>query len=291
MSDAAVDVPIVRVRDGVRTDAVDVAAEEAALEIRVDGSPYGVLMRTPGDDRRLTAGFLLSERLISGADDLALIEHCKDESGHHDERRNPDESRSHPSESQAADLSIVRVTLASAASERAVAIRAARRETMASAACGVCGRVSVDSLCEGLSPLDTSSRVAASLVEKLPEHLRRHQPVFTSTGGLHAAALFDSAGTVLAVAEDVGRHNAVDKVLGDRVLREQLPIRDGVLCVSGRTSFEIVQKAWCAGVPIVAAVSAPTSLAVALASRAGITLIGFVRSASFNIYTRPDRIV
>lgn len=274
MSGPAIQVPIVRVRDGARADTVDAAAEEAALEIRVDGSPYGVLMRTPGDDRRLAAGYLLTERLIGDADDLVLIEHCKDEISSAD-----------------TNASIVRVTLESAASARAVAIRAARRETMVSAACGVCGRVTVDSLCEGLTPLDAPAQVSAAVIVSLPERLRHHQPMFSSTGGLHAAALFDCAGTIIAAAEDVGRHNAVDKVIGDLVLRERLPIQEGVLCVSGRTSFEIVQKAWSAGVPIVAAVSAPSSLAVALASRAGMTLIGFVRSGSFNIYTRPDRVV
>lgn len=273
MSEASIQVPIVRFRDGARHDAIDVAAGEAALEIRVDGQPYGVLMRTPGDDRRLAAGYLLSERLIASADDVALIEHCVDGS---------DDGGTSPA--------IVRVSLEPAAAARAAAVRATRREILASAACGVCGRAAVDTLCESLAPLGTGPHLSAAIIAQLPDLLRRHQPVFASTGGLHAAALFDCGGAVLATAEDVGRHNAVDKVIGDRLLRESLPVGDGVLCVSGRTSFEIVQKAWCARIPIVASVSAPSSLAVSLASSAGITLIGFVRAGGFNIYTRPERV-
>lgn len=273
MTEASIPVPIVRVRDGKRLDAVDMAAEEAALEVRVDGSAYGVLMRTPGDDRRLAAGYLLAERLVTGADDIALIEHCADAEG------------------DDVSGSIVRVTLEPAAAARAAAVRAGRREVVASAACGVCGRAVIDDLCERLTPLTARSIVSAAVVAMLPDRLRQHQPVFASTGGLHAAALFDCGGMVVATAEDVGRHNAVDKVIGDRLLRDAIPVEDGVLCVSGRTSFEIVQKAWCAGIPVVASVSAPSSLAVSLAAKAGITLVGFVRPGGFNIYTNAERIV
>lgn len=274
MTEASLQVPIVRIRDGVRHHAVDVAAEEAALEVRVNGSSYGVLMRTPGDDRRLTAGFLLSERLVAGVDDIALIEHCTD-----------------LSDGGAPSSAIVQVTLEPAAAARASALRATRREIMASAACGVCGREAIDSLCRSLAPLTADSRVSAAVIAQLPELLRQHQPMFSTTGGLHAAAIFDCRGAVLATAEDVGRHNAVDKVIGDRLLRDELPVGDGVLCVSGRTSFEIVQKAWCAGIPVVASVSAPSSLAVSLAASAGMTLIGFVRAGGCNVYTRAERVV
>lgn len=274
MTDVSIQVPIVRIRDGVRHDAVDVAAAEAALEVRVNGSSYGVLMRTPGDDRRLAAGFLFSERLVTCLDDIALIEQCTD-----------------GSDSDSPSPAIAQVTLEPAAAARASALRMTRREIMASAACGVCGREAIDSLCQSLVPLTAESRVPAAVIAQLPDLLRQHQPMFSSTGGLHAAALFDCGGAVLATAEDVGRHNAVDKVIGARLLRDALPVGDGVLCVSGRTSFEIVQKAWCAGVPVVASVSAPSSLAVSLAARAGMTLIGFVRAGGCNIYTRAERVV
>jgi FdhD protein len=266
---------IVRVRGADRGPADDVAATEAPLELRVQGRPLAVIMRTPGGDRELAAGFLLAERIIRRADDLGTIEYCTDQSGAAD----------------AVAGSIVNVTLDPEAADSAEAVLASRRQVMTSAACGVCGRESLASMRTDLSPVASDARVAAAVVASLPERLRARQPLFASTGGIHAAGIFDAAGEPLSVAEDVGRHNAVDKAIGSLLLRDALPLPACILCVSGRTSYEIVQKAWCAGVPIVASVSAPSSLAVSLASEAGITLVGFVRDGGLNIYTGAARIV
>ncbi|MFN7982829.1 MAG: formate dehydrogenase accessory sulfurtransferase FdhD [Vicinamibacterales bacterium] len=275
MSESETRIEVVRVRGGVHADAEDAVATEAPLEVRVDGRTYAVLMRTPGDDRALAAGFLLSERLIRGADDLATLEHCADLTvPSADPRRNT-----------------VLVTLDTAASARASHLLAQRRDVLSSSSCGVCGRATVDSLQVDLMRIDSDVQVSTAVLCGLPEQLRSRQAVFASTGGLHAAGLFAADGTLMRVAEDVGRHNAVDKVIGASLLREELPLSRSVLVVSGRTSFELVQKAWCAGIPVVAAVSAPSSLAVALAKEAGITLAGFVRDGGLNIYAGAERLV
>ena len=265
---------VVKVRGRERSVVSDAVAAEVPLELRVEGKPFAVIMRTPGDDRALAAGFLLSERIIRHQDDVALIEHCTDpDVAHDDERRN-----------------IVSVTLEPEAAVRAAALLAGRRDVMSTSACGVCGRATLASMQLGLSRIDGHARMSSSVLAELPTRLRDRQPLFASTGGLHAAGIFDLVGEPLVVAEDVGRHNAVDKVIGACLLRDHLPLASSVLCVSGRTSFEIVQKAWCAGIPIVASVSAPSSLAVSLAAEAGITLVGFVRDDGLNIYSGTSRI-
>ena len=265
---------VVKVRSGERSVVSDTVAAEVPLELRVEGKPFAVIMRTPGDDRALAAGFLLSERIIRHQDDVALIEHCTDPLvPHDDERRN-----------------IVSVTLEPEAAVRAAALLTGRRDVMSTSACGVCGRATIASMQHGLSRIDGYARMSSSVLADLPTRLRVRQPLFDSTGGLHAAGVFDLVGEPLVVAEDVGRHNAVDKVVGACLLLDQVPLASTVLCVSGRTSFEIVQKAWCAGIPIVASVSAPSSLAVSLATEAGITLVGFVRDGGLNIYTGASRI-
>ncbi|MGE3958108.1 MAG: formate dehydrogenase accessory sulfurtransferase FdhD [Vicinamibacterales bacterium] len=273
MSQAVAAVPIVRIRDGQRVDAIDHAAGEVPLEIRVGNRPFAVVMRTPGADAALVAGFLLGERLVRGSGDLALIEHCTD-----------------PVVDAGDAANIITVRLDADAEGRAATLLAHRREVMATAACGVCGRLTLDSMREGLAPLAAGLQVSAALIQRLPVLLREGQALFEATGGLHAAGIFDRAGARLALAEDVGRHNAVDKVVGALLLRDGLPASDAVLCVSGRTSYEIVQKAWCAGIPIVVSVSAPSSLAVSLADEAGMTLAGFVRGGGLNIYAHPARI-
>ena len=265
---------VVKVRSGERSVVSDTVAAEVPLELRVEGKPFAVIMRTPGDDRALAAGFLLSERIIRHQDDIALIEHCTDPLvAHDDDRRN-----------------VVSVTLEPEAAVRAAALLTGRRDVMSTSACGVCGRATLASLQLGLSRIDGHARMSSSVLADLPTRLRVRQPLFDSTGGLHAAGVFDLVGEPLVVAEDVGRHNAVDKVVGACLLLDQMPLASTVLCVSGRTSFEIVQKAWCAGIPIVASVSAPSSLAVSLATDAGITLVGFVRDAGLNIYSGAFRI-
>ena len=249
----------------------DLAVAEEPLEIRLDGAPFVVTMRTPGADRELAAGFLLAEQIIDGPDDLGAIEHCTDTDA-------------------AGAGNVVNVTLSREASMRAVTLLARRRLVTTTSACGVCGRQSIDDLMRGIRPIESSWSVPRSVIGTLPDRLRAAQSAFDRTGGLHAAGLFDRAGVLTSVAEDVGRHNAVDKVVGSQLLIERFPLGDRVLFVSGRTSFEIVQKAVAARIPVVAAVSAPSSLAIELARDAHVALLGFVRGGTFNIYACPERI-
>ena len=274
-SDAFASVEVTRVRRGARTVDADRAAAEEPLEIRLHGRPFAVIMRTPGADRELAAGFLLAERVIRSADELGTIEHCTDraaETGH-------------------TIANIVNVTLADASADRLERLLAERRNVQTNSSCGLCGRQTIESLSADVAPIVSSASVSERVIASLPNHLRKAQVVFDETGGLHAAGLFTVDGALVDSAEDVGRHNAVDKIIGRMLMRERLPLSDVVLFVSGRTSFEIVQKALFAGVPILAAVSAPSSLAIELASEAGITLIGFVRDDSFNIYTHHHRVI
>jgi FdhD protein len=264
-------VHITRVVDGVAESARDVAAQEEPLEIRLDGASFVVIMRTPGADRELAAGFLLAERVIEGPDDLGLIRHCTDPRG-------------------GDSPNVLNVTLAPLVAARVRAALTERRLVTANSSCGVCGRKTIDDLMTGLDVLDARWNVRAEVIASLPDALRRAQPVFDATGGLHAAALFGRDGRLMASAEDVGRHNAVDKVIGAEVLMERLPLADGLLFVSGRASYELVQKALVAGIPLLASVSAPSSLAIDLARRGGLTLLGFVRDGSFNIYTGAERV-
>ena len=267
MTTATRRVDIVRVVAGARTAARDRAATEEPLEIRIAHEPYAVIMRTPGADRDLAAGFLLAERVIRSADEIVAIEHCADAV----EREN-----------------VVDITLADADAVSHARVR--RRELAASTSCGVCGRQSIDDLARDLTPVEDGLCVAAATVARLPERLRASQRAFDETGGLHAAGVFSPDGDLLDIAEDVGRHNAVDKVLGRALRARRLPLSSALLCVSGRTSFEIVQKAAVAGIPVLAAVSAPSTLAVDLAARAGVTLIGFIRGDSFNVYAGEQRV-
>lgn len=255
----------------------DLLAVEEPLEIRIAGNAFTITMRTPGNDVELAAGFLVSEGVITRADQLISAIHCGG-----------------PGTGGAAGESntynVLDLQLGFGA---AVPSPDAARNFYMTSACGVCGKTSIDTV-ETKSSFDiTDDRVAvdsATLIE-LPESLRSGQRAFDSTGGLHAAALFDATtGEQLVLREDVGRHNAVDKVIGWAVNNDRVPLRGTVLQVSGRASFELVQKAVMAGIPILAAVSAPSSLAAELADRAGLTLIGFLRGQSMNVYTHPDRV-
>lgn len=245
------------------TDAV---AVEAPLEVRLNGQPFSVIMRTPGTDRDLALGFLLTEGLLRHRDEIVRVDVLEAE--------------------QAVDV----VFTAQRAAAVATALEGRRRVAMSSS-CGLCGRSSLASIAVDLPICDEQWRVAPQLIAALPDALRRVQSAFARTGGLHAAALFDLDGTLVLSAEDVGRHNAVDKLLGRMVLDGRLPLRRSLLMVSGRSSFEIVQKAWYGGVPLIAAVSAPSSLAVQLAHGAGITLLGFVRDGRFNTYAHHRRVL
>jgi FdhD protein len=235
-------------------------------------------MRTPGADLALTAGFLLAERVLKNADDLATIEHCR-------EQRSSDASGEDPHPEN-----VVNVTLAGRSAAGLGQAMADRRQVLGNSSCGLCGRLTIASLKTDVAPLTFDRRVDAATIARLPDGLHDAQTVFRETGGIHAAGLFTVDGAVEAVAEDVGRHNAVDKVIGQMLLADRLPLSDLILFVSGRTSFEIVQKAALAGIPVVGAVSAPSSLAVELAREVGITLIGFTRGGSFNIYSHPERV-
>src|SRR3954471_7315939 len=271
MSEALRSIAVIRVRGGARASQPDHAATEEPLEVRLHNQPFAVIMRTPGADRELAAGFLLAERVITGADDLGAIAHCRDADADHPEN-------------------IVNVTLANGSAGAIDAVLAARRQVTTTSSCGMCGRRTIESLAADAAPLTAAWTVPAAVIASLPGQLRARQAVFDETGGLHAAGLFTRDGDLLDVAEDVGRHNAVDKIVGRMLMREALPLSDHLLCVSGRTSFEIVQKALLAGIPILAAVSAPSSLAIELASEYGVTLAGFIRGDGFNIYAHPERI-
>jgi FdhD protein len=258
------------------SERADLLAAEEPLGIRIDGQAVSVTMRTPGDDIDLTAGFLFSEGFISSAADIASIRIC---AGTH---------CGHDHEADDAMGNIADVVL-----RPGLAVRTELRRTfLTSSACGVCGKASVDELLvPGRFDLsDDQVRVTPSVLASLPDALRRAQRVFERTGGLHAAGLFTAGGELLAAREDVGRHNAVDKVVGWALQDERLPLRGCLLMVSGRASFELAQKAVLAGIPVLAAVSAPSSLAAELADEAGLTLAGFVRGGSMNVYAGAQRV-
>ena len=256
-------------RDATRTAGESAVVTEEPLEIRIDGRPLAVVMRTPGDDLELAAGFLRAEGIVRDGDDIALIRHCRDEDG-------------------AETANVINVELTEFrrnAADARLAARHAERATVTSTSCGVCGKRTIEALTTEAPPFDAESAPKTTVVAALPPQLREAQSTFDATGGLHAAGLFDATGRRIIAREDVGRHNAVDKVVGALTLMEH-PVPDGgILMVSGRTSFEIVQKALVARIPIIAAVSAPTTLAIELAAASRMTLIGFVRAGSFTVYT------
>jgi FdhD protein len=264
--------PVTRVTDGRRVRRPDTLAVEEPLEIRVDGAPFTVTMRTPGHDLELALGFLVAEGVIRGGHQVRSAVHCPDAA------RDGDGRPTH---------NVVDVTLAPG-----VPAPTRDRQRHISSACGVCGAESIDAI-RTRSPYDLTAdavRLGPELIADLPRRLRDAQRVFASTGGLHAAGLFGADGELVCLREDVGRHNAVDKVVGWALGQELLPLTGHVLQVSGRASFELVQKAWMAGCPALAAVSAPSSLAADLAEDAGMTLVGFSRGASFNVYAGEHRL-
>ena len=247
---------------------------EEPLEIRVNGTAVTVTMRTPGSDVELAQGFLLTEGVIARREDVLTVRYCKGAIG----RRRLSNT-----------YNVLDVTLAP---DVAMPDTDVTRNFYTTSSCGVCGKASLDAvrLISRHGPGDDPSTVAAETLSALPERLRDAQKVFASTGGLHGAALFGVDGTTLVVREDIGRHNAVDKVIGWALEQDRIPLTATVLLVSGRASFELTQKAVMAGIPVLAAVSAPSSLAVDLASQSGLTLVAFLRGESMNVYTRPDRV-
>jgi FdhD protein len=250
------------------SERIEKLAVEEPLEIRLAGRRFTLTMRTPGHDEELAAGFLFAEGFINDASELDEIRRVRGRKG--------------AAEPNAIDI-ILNVP--------ADGLRARlKRNFVMSSSCGVCGKTSIESIRRRVAPPSDSARVAPATLLALSEKLRGGQRVFAETGGLHGAAIFSIDGTMLAIREDVGRHNAVDKVIGYALTNAMVPLAGHIMMVSGRLSFEIVQKAAAAGIPILVAVSAPSSLAVELAEEVGTTLVGFLRDGSFNIYTRPDRI-
>jgi FdhD protein len=256
---------VVRVSARERGTDRDRVAVELPLEVRLNSEPFSVIMRTPGDDRHLALGFLLSESVVRDLDDV--------------ERVDVDEVEN-----------VANVWIAPA--RLAVVNRALgqRRQVNMNSACGMCGRRSLESLTIEAEPFAVTWQVGESVVSTLPRALAQVQSAFAETGGLHAAGLFDLDGGLESGAEDVGRHNAVDKLLGRMLAERRLPCDRAILVVSGRSSFEIVQKAYLGGIRMIAAVSAPSSLAIELAREAGMTLLGFVRDERFNIYAGAERV-
>ncbi|WP_091238756.1 formate dehydrogenase accessory sulfurtransferase FdhD [Klenkia soli] len=265
--------PVLRIRGPQHSTRPDTVASEEPLEIRLDGTPLAVTMRTPGDDFDLVHGFLTTEGVIRSADDVLALRYCDSVD---DEGRNT--------------YNVVDVDLAPGVEAPDTALD---RNFYTTSSCGVCGKASIDAIRTKTVfdvPADETRLTLATLLA-LPDRLRAAQAVFDRTGGLHAAGLFTAEGDLVALREDVGRHNAVDKVVGDAVRAGRLPLAGHVLMVSGRSSFELTQKAAMAGVPVLAAVSAPSSLAVELADSTGITLIGFLRGDGCNVYSHTRRLV
>jgi FdhD protein len=271
----------------VTEDSPDVLAVEEPLEIRI-GFPDGahraisITMRTPGDDAELAAGFLFTEGIVRSPDNIRQIRHCGLKIG---SKRADVLDRA-----SALNSNTIRVDLNEGVD---IDFKRLERHFYTTSSCGVCGKSSIDALKTGAKKLTDRDHptIAADVIHTLPEQLRASQDVFDQTGGLHASALFSVDGELEIVREDVGRHNALDKVIGANFLAGELPLSDKVLLLSGRVSFELVQKALMAGIPIVVAVGAPSSLAVELASDFGMTLVGFVRGNGFNVYSGPERIV
>ncbi|MFJ9931204.1 formate dehydrogenase accessory sulfurtransferase FdhD [Streptomyces misionensis] len=264
---------VLRIRDGAVSTRPDTLVAEEPLEIRLNGKPLAITMRTPGDDFALAAGFLVSEGVLASASDLLNIVYCAGATADGSNTYNVVDVKTAPG-----------VTLPDFGLERNV---------YTSSSCGLCGKASLDAVRTTTRwPIADSPRlrVTTELLAELPERLRAAQRVFDRTGGLHAAALFTEDGELLDVKEDVGRHNAVDKLVGRALQSGELPLSRTVLLVSGRASFELAQKAVMAGIPVLAAVSAPSSLAVDLAAETGLTLVGFLRGTAMNVYAGEDRI-
>ena len=254
------------------TSRAETLAVEEPMEIRLNGTAITVTMRTPGSDIELAQGFLLTEGVIGRREDILAVQYCRgaDENGVN-------------------SYNVLDVTLAPDVVMPEVDVT---RNFYTTSSCGVCGKGSIDAIrtISRHCPGDDPTVVAASALSAMPDELRSAQRIFATTGGLHGAALFTADGTMLVVREDIGRHNAVDKVIGWALENGRIPLTGTVLLVSGRASFELTQKAVMAGIPVLAAVSAPSSLAVDLAGQAGLTLVAFLRGKSMNVYTRPDRV-
>ena len=264
---------VIRVRDGAVSARPDTLVAEEPLEIRLNGKPLAITMRTPGDDFALAAGFLVSEGVLAEQGDLQNIVYCAGVTVDGSNTYNVVDVRTTPG------VRIPDITL--------------ERNVYTTSSCGLCGKASLDAVrTTARWPIADTPPVSVTpeLLADLPDRLRASQRVFDRTGGLHAAALFTEDGELVDVREDVGRHNAVDKLVGRALQHGNLPLSRSVLLVSGRASFELAQKAVMAGIPVLAAVSAPSSLAVDLAAETGLTLVGFLRGSSMNVYAGGERV-
>lgn len=262
------EVSVTRYQGGAWDQAADEVAAEEPFEVRVAGRSVAVIMRTPGHDRDLAAGFLVGEGIVTSRDDIVSVASGLDRDGF--PQPNVLDLRLRP--------------------EIETSERLWQRNFFVSSSCGLCGKASIDATRVLVAPIPSGEPLNAAILLRLDEKLRAAQRVFSRTGGLHAAGLFDRAGNLLVHHEDVGRHNAVDKVVGRLFFEGKLPARDAVLMVSGRASFELLQKTAIAGIPIFAAVGAPSSLAVEMAVAANVTLVGYLRPGRFVIYSGPERI-
>ncbi|PRX96499.1 formate dehydrogenase accessory sulfurtransferase FdhD [Allonocardiopsis opalescens] len=272
MGRVTVRTPMVRVRDGEPSARVDTLVVEEPLEIRLKGKPLTITMRTPGHDFDLAAGFLVSEGVVRRAADITAIRYCAGATA--------DGSNTY---------NVLDVSLAEGVAMPEATLE---RNFYTTSSCGLCGKASLDAVrtIAHWTVAEDPVRFTPEQIAALPDKLRAAQKVFDRTGGLHAAGLFDADGELLCLREDVGRHNAVDKLVGWAVQQDRLPLRGTVLMLSGRASFELTQKAVMAGIPVMAAVSAPSSLAVDLAEESGVTLIGFLRGTTMNVYAGRDRL-
>jgi len=263
-------------------------AAEEPLEIRIGGTPFTVTMRTPGDDFDLVAGHLTAEGVLTGPEGLVRMKFCSADNGCSSTAYTDGEASLAFADGD--PLNIVDVTLAPGVE---LPEERLRRSSYVSSACGVCGKTSIEAVHAAVRwPVAHDDvKVSASTLFALPDRMREAQRIFAKTGGLHAAALFTADGELVCLREDVGRHNAVDKVLGWALRAGRLPLREHVLAVSGRASFELVQKAVAGGIPVLTAVSAPSSLAVSLAAESGLTLVGFLRGRTANVYCGAERVI
>lgn len=258
-----------RFEAGALSPREDRVTVEEPLEIRVGAETLAVTMRTPGNDFELAAGWLLAEGIVRKPDEIVRLEHCRDV-------RSPEEE---------GNVVVVRATVPSGS-----LLDRARRLLVTTSSCGLCGKASIEAVHGRFPAVESSARVSPAVLSALPDTLRRAQTTFGQTGGLHAAGIFSLDGRLLCSREDVGRHNAVDKAIGALFQQGRVPLSEAILLVSGRASFEIVQKAVAAGIPILAAVSAPSSLAIDLARGSGVALVGFLREGVFNLYSGEERL-
>ncbi len=285
-------VSMCRMNGSVTTETNDLVAAEEPLEIRVEGQSVAVVMRTPGEDRELAAGFLVTEGLVRKAGevlDISYRPHCSFASSDKSaplEKADP-ENKFPNAAAEASDGNVIEVRLKN---PEAVDRKKLTRHLFTSSSCGICSKASIEAIRQQFPPLEDESEIEPKVLQGLPQSLAVAQENFKQTGGLHACALFDLTGKLLVLREDVGRHNALDKVVGWALLQDRLPLRERILLFSGRTSFEMVQKALAAGVSVVAAISAPSSLAVEFARENGQVLVGFLRGEKMNIYAGASRL-